>query len=68
MPTTPLMDSVISSLNAVISKESDITTNNVQLINNTITDVEDNLTSLYLSLERDCAQIKIQEYVIFLRY
>jgi hypothetical protein len=68
MPTTPLMDSVISSLNTVISKESDIITKNVQLIdntinNNTITEIENNLTSLYLSLERDCAQIKIQEYV-----
>jgi len=63
MPTTPLMDSVISSLNTTIGHESDFNTKINKLSTNKDTNIEFLLTSLYLNLERNYSKIQIQENV-----
>lgn len=67
MPTTPLMDSVISSVNTTIGQESDFNTKINKLLSdkdgNKDNNIEFFLTSLYLNLERNYGKIKIQENV-----
>ncbi len=78
MPTSPLMDSVISSLNTTIGQESDPNTkinsekNNLINKNNNTDNSQDDinsnrieilLTQLFLNLERNYTKVKIQECV-----
>lgn len=67
MPTTPLMDSVISSLNTKISQESDLNTDSNNEVSNKFihsdNEIETFLTSLFLNLERNYSKVIIQERV-----
>jgi hypothetical protein len=67
MPTTPLMDSVISSVNTTIGQESDFNTKINKLSSdkdgNKDNNIEFFLTSLYLNLERNYGKVQIQENV-----